>query len=150
MVERITYKHFIIGLRVHLEEQLGIPCVWRYPGYIVPESEDFIGIELVNSGFTEQTKLNDLVTENIYLNIASYSKDVVRHADTNGRMTEILLYHKLPLMNEKGEILGYYSVSKINSAITIPFGTLAEDETNSIRSYTDVLVELAHIKINEI
>ncbi|MCU7556533.1 hypothetical protein [Macrococcus capreoli] len=149
MVERITYKHFIIGLRVYLEELTGVTCVWRYPSYIPPEDEAFIGIELVNSGFTEQTKLNDLVAENIYLNIANYAKDVVSHADTQGIINEVLLYHTIPLMNEKGEILGQFSVSRINSDLTVPFGTLAEDETNNVRSYTDFVVELAHVKINE-
>lgn len=149
MVKRITYKHFIIGLRMYLEEVTGVPCVWRYPGYIIPEGDAYIGIELVNTGFTNETKLNELVTESIYLNVANYGSDVVSHADTQGIINEVLLYHTIPLCDEQGEIVGYYNVSSITSDLTVPFGTLAEDETNGVRSYTDFKVELAHVKINE-
>lgn len=142
----VTYNNFIIGLRHYLEEQTGLPAVWRYPGYIAPESKPYYVIEQITNGFSTQTKLKELVHETIFLNVGLFASDVVTHADAYAKLIETLQYHSIPLFDTKGEQIGTFSVSSIDGTTTIPDGTWSEDETNSIRTYTEFRVELDHIK----
>lgn len=142
----ITYGHFITGLRYYIEEITGVTTVWRYPGYKAPP-KPFLALEMTNTTFDEPTKMSELVEQTIYLNLAHYATDVISHAKMTGVINDILLHHTIPLMDSEGEIVGSFNVSRINSELNIPDGTWAEDETNTIRTYTDFSVELSHVRI---
>lgn len=142
----ITYASFIIGLRMYLEETTGVTAVWRYPGYVPPKERPFIAVEFVNSVPQNPTKLNELITEDIFLNIANYSNNVVESAEVQAGIDEILRYHTIPLRDASGEEVGKFNVDRVIAVNNISTGTAVEDELSSHRIYTDLVVRLDHIK----
>lgn len=144
--DTITYGSFIIGLRQYLEDQLGITSVWRYQGYTPPESTPYIAVRYVNSAYEHTTKLNEMVTQNVYLQVACYGTDVIQLAEMHGELIKILLNHSIPLRNSSGEEIGKFSVSRITGDNEFPFESDVQEEFLHFSTYTDFAVELAHIK----
>lgn len=142
----ITYASFIIGLRIYLEEQTGVTTVWRYPGYTPPTERPFIAVEFVNSVPQNPTKLNDLITEDVFLNIANYSNDVLELDEIQAKINEVLRYHRIPLRDSSGQEIGKFGVDRIIAINNLSHGAAIEDETNTHRIYTDLAVGLNHIK----
>lgn len=142
----VTYADILIGLRTYIEETTGLPTVWRYPSYQKPASRNFYAIEFVNNGYTKDTKLTELVTESVYFNVANYASDVVALADNQRKLNDIMWNHTIPLINTDGEAIGSFNVSDVIGTTTINYGTHSEEESETIRSYTDIKVELTHIR----
>ena len=143
---RITYGVLINSLRKYIEDTTEVTTVWRYVGYKAPESGDYVAVEFVNSVYTSETKLKELVNERVFLNISNVAKDVVSLDVRQGKITEILLYHRIPLINYAGEIIGEFNVTDITAVNQIGDGTQIETETGRLRTYTDFYVDVNHIK----
>lgn len=142
----ITYGDFIFSLRTYIEEETGITTVWRFPGYNRPKDNPFIGIEFVNSVSNSQTKLDELITEDVFINLANYASNVVELYDIQAELNEILRYHTIPLNGTDGSSKGRFNVDRIIATNQIAYGTDVQDETNQHRIYTDFAVGLHHIK----
>lgn len=143
----VTYGNFILSLRRHIEEKTGITTVWRYPNYNAPE-ENFIGLEFVNTTYNNPTKLKELINQNIYLNIALFTSDILSQIKINDVLTKILLYDRIKLFDVSGEtVIGYFSISRINASTNINDGNDVSNVNHLIRTYTDIVVELDHIKL---
>lgn len=142
----VTYANFIIGLRSYIEETTGVTTVWKYKGYTPPDELPYITVDYVNSVYNEDTKLKDLVSQTLYFNVGNYGNDVVSIADTQSKIMEILRYHSIPLMDNDGEVIGAFSVSRVTGEMDYPYGTEVEQETQSFRIFTDIAVELDHVK----
>src|SRR5699024_10304464 len=99
----ITYASFIIGLRMYLEETTGVTTVWWYPGYVPPKERPFIAVEFVNSVPQNPTKLNELITEDVFLNIANDSNNVVESAEVQAGIDEMLGYQTIARGDSSGE-----------------------------------------------
>lgn len=142
----VTYGTILSSLRAYLEEVTGVTSVWRYNGYTPPESDEYIAIRMANEVYESQTKLDELVTASIYFNLASYSPDVVTQDITQQKITEVLMYHTIPLYDYSGNQIGSFAVSRITGVNSIPYGTGVESESTHIAVYTDFVVEVDHIK----
>ena len=143
---RITYGVLINSLRKYIEDTTGATTVWRYVGYKPPESGDYVAVEFVNSIYTSETKLKELVGERVNLNIANISSDVVSLDVRQGELMEILMYHRIPLINYAGERIGEFNVTEVSAVTQIGDGTQIETETGRLRTYTDFYVDVNHIK----
>lgn len=143
---RITYGVLINSLRKYIEDTTEVAAVWQYVGYKAPESGDYVAVEFVNSVYTSETKLKELVNERVFLNISNIAKDVVSLDIRQGKLIEILMYHRIPLINYAGEVIGEFSVTDITAVNQIGDGTAVEVETGRLRTYTDFYVDVNHIK----
>lgn len=143
---RITYGVLINSLRKYIEDTTEVTAVWQYVGYKAPESGDYVAVEFVNSVYTSETKLKELVNERVFLNISNIAKDVVSLDIRQGKLIEILMYHRIPLINYAGEVIGEFSVTDITAVNQIGDGTAVEVETGRLRTYTDLYVDVNHIK----
>lgn len=144
--KRITYGVLINSLRKYIEDATNVTAVWRYVGYKAPESGDYVAIEFVNSAYTTETKLKELVNERVFLNLSNIAKDVVSLDVRQGELIEILMYHRIPLINYSGVVIGEFSVTDITAVNQIGDGTQIEAETGRLRTYTDFYVDVNHIK----
>lgn len=142
----VTYANFIIGLRSYLEQVTGVTTIWKYKGYTLPDERPFITVDYVNSTYNESTKLKELVKQTIYINIGNYGADVISIAETQAKIMEVLQYHAIPLMNSEGEVIGSFSVDRVTGENDYPFGVDVEQESQSFRIFTDIAVELDHVK----
>lgn len=143
---RITYGVLIASLRKYIEDTTGVTSVWRYVGYKAPVSGDYVAIEFVNSAYRSETKMKELVNERVFLNLMNVAKDMVSLDVRQGALIEILLYHKIPLINYSGETIGEFSVTDITAVNQLGDGTEIETETGRLRTYTDFYVDVDHIK----
>src|SRR5699024_150029 len=143
---RITYGVLINSLRKYIEDTTGAATVWRYVGYKPPESGDYVAVEFVNSIYTSETKLKELIGERVNLNIANIATDVVSLDVRQGELMEILMYHRIPLINYAGERIGEFNVTEVSAVTQIGDGTQIETETGRLRTYTDFYVDVNHIK----
>ena len=143
---RITYGVLINSLRKYIEDTTGAITVWRYVGYKPPESGDYVAVEFVNSIYTSETKLKELIGERVNLNIANIATDVVSLDVRQGELMEILMYHRIPLINYAGERIGEFNVTEVSAVTQIGDGTQIETETGRLRTYTDFYVDVNHIK----
>lgn len=143
---RITYGVLINSLRKYIEDTTEVTTVWRYVGYKAPESGDYVAVEFVNSIYTSETKLKELIGERVNLNIANIASDVVSLDVRQGELMEILMYHRIPLINYAGERIGEFNVTEVSAVTQIGDGTQIETETGRLRTYTDFYVDVNHIK----
>lgn len=143
---RITYGVLINSLRKYIEDTTGATTVWRYVGYKPPSSGDYVAVEFVNSIYTSETKLKELIGERVNLNIANIATDVVSLDVRQGELMEILMYHRIPLINYAGERIGEFNVTEVSAVTQIGDGTQIETETGRLRTYTDFYVDVNHIK----
>ena len=143
---RITYGVLINSLRKYIEDTTGATTVWRYVGYKPPSSGDYVAVEFVNSIYTSETKLKELIGERVNLNIANIAADVVSLDVRQGELMEILMYHRIPLINYAGERIGEFNVTEVSAVTQIGDGTQIETETGRLRTYTDFYVDVNHIK----
>ena len=143
---RITYGVLINSLRKYIEDTTGATTVWRYVGYKPPERGDYVAVEFVNSMYTSETKLKELIGERVNLNIANIASDVVSLDVRQGELMEILMYHRIPLINYAGERIGEFNVTEVSAVTQIGDGTQIETETGRLRTYTDFYVDVNHIK----
>ena len=143
---RITYGVLINSLRKYIEDTTEVTTVWRYVGYKAPESGDYVAVEFVNSVYTSETKLKELVNERVFFNLTNIAKDVVSLDIRQGKLIEILMYHHIPLINYSGQVIGEFSVTDITLVNQIGDGTQIETETGRLRTYTDFYVDVNHIK----
>lgn len=143
---RITYGVLINSLRKYIEDTTGVTAVWRYIGYKPPSSGDYVAVEFVNSVYTSETKLKELVNERVFFNLSNIAKDVVSLDIRQGKLIEILMYHRIPLINYSGQVIGEFSVTDITAVNQIGDGTQIETETGRLRTYTDFYVDVNHIK----
>lgn len=147
MVEtKISYGILLHSLRKYIEDTTGLPTVWRYVGFKPPSTPDFMTIQFVNSAFNTRTKLRELVDERIFFHISTAATDVVTLDKQQSKLTEILMYHKIPLLDYEGNQHGIFSVTNITAINQIDYGTQVEQETERLRSYTDFYVDVNHIK----
>lgn len=147
MVEtKITYGILLHSLRKYIEDTTGLPTIWRYVGYKPPSSLNFMTISFVNSAFNTRTKMKELVDERIFFNISTAAQDVVTLDKQQSQLTEILMYHKIPLLDYEGNQHGVFSVTDITAINHIDYGTEVEKESDRLRSYTDFYVDVNHIK----
>ena len=143
---RITYGVLINSLRKYIEDTTGATTVWRYVGYKPPSSGDYVAVEFVNSIYTSETKLKELIGERVNLNIANIASDVVSLDVRQGELMEILMYHRIPLINYAGERIGEFNVTEVSAVTQIGDGTQIETETGRLRTYTDFYVDVNHTK----
>lgn len=143
---RITYGVLINSLRKYIEDTTGATTVWRYVGYKPPSSGDYVAVEFVNSIYTSETKLKELIGERVNINIANIATDVVSLDVRQGELMEILMYHRIPLINYAGERIGEFNVTEVSAVTQIGDGTQIETETGRLRTYTDFYVDVNHIK----
>ena len=63
-----------------------------------------------------------------------------------GELMEILMYHRIPLINYAGERISEFNVTEVSAVTQVGDGTQIERETGRLRTYTDFYVDVNHIK----
>lgn len=144
--KHISPNYLVYGTRAYLEEKLGIPCVVKYVGYQQPKEDSFTTISFVNSVPITETKNKDLITERVYMQIGNYAKDIVTLGEQQRVINQLLMYDSIPIINNDYETIGNYSVLEITGGANVPYGVAIEDETESIRNFTDFMTEIQHVK----
>lgn len=142
----INASYMAYGLRKLLEEKLGIPSVIRFVGYKQPEEDNFTTVANVSVINNIETKNKDFINEKVYMQVGNYARDIVTLGEQQAMINDILRYGSIPIINLNGEEIGRYSVVEITGGAIIPYGVALEDETESIRNFTDFVAEIQHIK----
>ena len=142
----INASYLAFGLRKHLEERLGIPSVIRFVGYKQPEEDNFTTVTNVSVINNIETKNKDFINEKVYMQVGNYAGDIVTLGEQQAVINDILRYESIPIINLNGEEVGRYSIVDITGGAIIPYGVALEDETESIRNFTDFVAEIQHIK----
>lgn len=146
----IDSSYMVYGLRKHLEDVLGVPSVVKYVGYKQPEEDNFTTVSFINSESINETKNKDLITEKAFFQIGNYAQDIVTLGEQQKKINEILRYAKIPIIDVLGETVGHFSVVDITGGANIPYGVAIEDETESIRNFTDFVTDIQHVKVRNI
>lgn len=142
----ITPNYMAYGLRQLLEERMGIPSVIRFVGYKQPEEDNFTTVTNVNTVNNVETKNKEFIEEKVYMQIGNYARDIVTLGEQQAVINDILRYASIPIINLDGEEVGRYSITEITGGANIPYGVALEDETESIRNFTDFVAEIQHVK----
>lgn len=142
----LTYFELIGSLRKYFQDTTDIKTVWKYYGYKKPTEKPFIEIEYVNSSLNELTKSKDLIHEDIYLNVGIHGGNITELSDVHKSVMPILMYANIPIINNKLETIGKFSVENINGVSNIMYGTQVEDDSNTHRLYIDISIPLTHVK----